>query len=80
MSRRLDESIEHLKETTAAKERIESELQIAHEIQMSMVAKDFSSVSRAQRAMLSPLWCRPRRDEGISTISSSSMTIIYVLP
>jgi len=41
MTRRLAESIEHLKETTAAKERIESELQIAHEIQMSMVPKIF---------------------------------------
>jgi sigma-B regulation protein RsbU (phosphoserine phosphatase) len=41
MARRLNESIEHLKETTAAKERIESELQIAHEIQMSMVPKIF---------------------------------------
>jgi sigma-B regulation protein RsbU (phosphoserine phosphatase) len=41
MTRRLNESIEHLKVTTAAKERIESELQIAHEIQMSMVPKIF---------------------------------------
>lgn len=41
MTRRLNESIEHLKEITAAKERIESELQIAHEIQMSMVPKIF---------------------------------------
>jgi phosphoserine phosphatase RsbU/P len=41
MTRRLNASIEHLKETTAAKERIESELQIAHEIQMSMVPKIF---------------------------------------
>src|SRR5262249_36615262 len=41
MTRRLNESIEHLKETTAAKERIESELKIAHEIQMSMVPKTF---------------------------------------
>ena len=41
MTRRLNESIEHLKETTAAKERIESELKIAHEIQMSMVPKIF---------------------------------------
>jgi sigma-B regulation protein RsbU (phosphoserine phosphatase) len=41
MTGRLNESIEHLKETTAAKERIESELQIAHEIQMSMVPKIF---------------------------------------
>jgi sigma-B regulation protein RsbU (phosphoserine phosphatase) len=41
MTRRLNESIEDLKHTTAAKERIESELQIAHEIQMSMVPKIF---------------------------------------
>jgi sigma-B regulation protein RsbU (phosphoserine phosphatase) len=41
MTRRLNESIETLKETTAAKERIESELKIAHEIQMSMVPKTF---------------------------------------
>ena len=41
MTRRLNESIENLKETTAAKERIESELKIAHEIQMSMVPKIF---------------------------------------
>jgi sigma-B regulation protein RsbU (phosphoserine phosphatase) len=41
MTRRLNESIEHLKQTTAAKERIEKELQIAHEIQMSMVPKIF---------------------------------------
>ena len=41
MTRRLDDSIEHLKETTAAKERMESELKIAHEIQMSMVPKMF---------------------------------------
>ncbi|MGH8469481.1 MAG: ATP-binding SpoIIE family protein phosphatase [Gammaproteobacteria bacterium] len=41
MTRRLNESIERLKDTTAAKERIESELQIAHEIQMSMVPKIF---------------------------------------
>lgn len=41
MTRRLNESIENLKTTTAAKERIESELKIAHEIQMSMVPKIF---------------------------------------
>ncbi|MGH7798305.1 MAG: HAMP domain-containing protein, partial [Candidatus Binatia bacterium] len=41
MTRRLNESVEHLKETTAAKERIESELQIAHKIQMSMLPKIF---------------------------------------
>jgi methyl-accepting chemotaxis protein len=36
MTRRLAESIEHLKETTAAKERIESELKIAHVVLMTM--------------------------------------------
>src|SRR5690606_21080095 len=41
MRHRLPESIAELKATTAAKERIESELQIAHEIQMSMVPKIF---------------------------------------
>jgi phosphoserine phosphatase RsbU/P len=41
MTRRLNESIKYLRETTAAKERIESELKIAHEIQMSMVPKIF---------------------------------------
>jgi phosphoserine phosphatase RsbU/P len=41
MSRRLDESIEQLKETTAARERMESELKIAREIQRSMVPQKF---------------------------------------
>jgi sigma-B regulation protein RsbU (phosphoserine phosphatase) len=41
MTRQLKESIDNLKETTAAKERIESELEIAHDIQMSMVPKIF---------------------------------------
>jgi HAMP domain-containing protein len=41
MSRKLAESMEHLKQTTAAKERIESELKIASEIQMSMLPKTF---------------------------------------
>jgi sigma-B regulation protein RsbU (phosphoserine phosphatase) len=41
MQSSLKEYIERLKETTAAKERIESELQIAHEIQMSILPKIF---------------------------------------
>ncbi len=41
MTRQLKESIKNLKETTAAKERIESELKIAHDIQMSMIPKVF---------------------------------------
>jgi phosphoserine phosphatase RsbU/P len=41
MERALQRSIENLKQTTAAKERIESELKIAHNIQMSMVPKIF---------------------------------------
>jgi len=41
MERALRQSVSELKETTAAKERIESELKIAREIQMSMVPKLF---------------------------------------
>jgi len=41
MKRRLQGYLNDLKETTAAKERIESELKIAHDIQMSMVPKTF---------------------------------------
>ena len=42
MQRSLKEHIEELKITTVAKERIESELSIAHSIQMSLVPKIFS--------------------------------------
>lgn len=41
MAARLLEYLKDLKETTAAKERIESELQIAHDIQMSFLKKLF---------------------------------------
>jgi len=41
MQKMLQEYLDHLKKTTAAKERIESELKIAHDIQMSMVPKIF---------------------------------------
>ena len=41
MERALRQSVSELKETTAAKERIESELKIARDIQMSMVPKTF---------------------------------------
>jgi methyl-accepting chemotaxis protein len=41
MERTLQQYLKSLKETTAAKERIESELKIAHDIQMSMVPKIF---------------------------------------
>jgi len=41
MERTLQRYLKDLKETTASKERIESELKIAHEIQMSMVPKTF---------------------------------------
>ena len=41
MQKMLQSYLGHLKETTAAKERIESELKIAHDIQMSMVPKTF---------------------------------------
>lgn len=41
MTSQLSESIEQLKSTTAAKERIESELRVAHEIQMGILPKIF---------------------------------------
>src|SRR3989442_8467651 len=41
MTRQLNESINNLRETTAAKERIESELKIARDIQMSILPKIF---------------------------------------
>lgn len=41
MQSKLLEYIKNLKETTAAKERIESELNIAHDIQMSLLPKTF---------------------------------------
>jgi len=41
MQKMLQEYLDHLQKTTAAKERIESELKIAHDIQMSMVPKIF---------------------------------------
>jgi sigma-B regulation protein RsbU (phosphoserine phosphatase) len=41
MERTLQRYLKDLEETTASKERIESELKIAHEIQMSMVPKTF---------------------------------------
>lgn len=41
MERTLQRYLNDLKETTASKERIESELKIAHDIQMSMVPKTF---------------------------------------
>ena len=41
MESALRQSVRELKETTAAKERIESELKIARDIQMSMVPKTF---------------------------------------
>jgi len=41
MEQALQQSIQNLKETTAANERIESELKIAHDIQMSILPKIF---------------------------------------
>jgi sigma-B regulation protein RsbU (phosphoserine phosphatase) len=41
MKQTLQRYLKDLKETTASKERIESELKIAHEIQMSMIPKTF---------------------------------------
>jgi len=51
----LKQHIAELKETTAAKERIESELNIAHDIQMSMLPINFPNLSRFEvNAILKP--------------------------
>ncbi|MGH8064790.1 MAG: HAMP domain-containing protein [Candidatus Entotheonellia bacterium] len=49
MAGQLGASIERLQETTAAKERIESEFRVAHEIQMSMGTQDLPGVSGPAR-------------------------------
>lgn len=58
MMKKLDEYIQNLKATTAAKERIESELKIAHDIQMSLLKKVFPPFPKRQDfdlyAMLEP--------------------------
>lgn len=41
MQEKLEDYIHHLEQTTIAKEKIESELRIAHDIQMSMLPKTF---------------------------------------
>jgi serine phosphatase RsbU (regulator of sigma subunit) len=46
MTSQLGESIERLKSTTVAKERIESDLRVAHEIQMGILAKIFPPFPR----------------------------------
>ena len=45
-NRQLQEAYDQLEETTTAKERIESELRIARDIQMSMVPNDFPTCER----------------------------------
>ncbi len=45
-NRQLQEAYDQLEETTTAKERIESELRIARDIQMSMVPSDFPTCNR----------------------------------
>lgn len=45
-NRQLQEAYDQLEETTTAKERIESELRIARDIQMSMVPNDFPTCDR----------------------------------
>ena len=48
-NRELQESFESLKRTTSAKERMESELNIGQEIQMSMLPRRFSCFSQSTR-------------------------------
>lgn len=44
MERRLQEYLEHIRTTIAQKERLESEMRIAHEIQMNMLPKDLAGL------------------------------------
>jgi HAMP domain-containing protein len=55
MQKMLRDYLDHLKKTTAAKERIESELKIAHEIQMSMPIARLTSSGRERTAKREPI-------------------------
>ncbi len=63
MKRSLKEYIEHLKETTAAKERIESELRIAANIQASMVPRTFPPFPERRELEIYAVM-RPAREVG----------------
>ena len=63
MQDQLVKYIANLKETTAAKERIESELRIAREIQMSMVPHVFPPFSNLEQVELSAV-LRPAKEVG----------------
>ena len=80
MERALQRSIENLKKTTAAKERIESELKIAHDIQMSMVPKIFPPFPNRPEFELYATLEPAREVEEISTIFSLSTMIIFAWP
>jgi len=67
MGGELKHYMQNLKETTAAKERTESELRIAHTIQQQMLPQTFL------RLMFLPEISLPVRSAGTSTISSASM-------
>ena len=60
MQQALKDHIRRLKETTAAKERIESELKIAHNIQMGMLTRQFPSCPELNIHAL----CQPAKEVG----------------
>ena len=79
MQKSLKEYIRKLTETTAAKERMESELSIAREIQMSIIPKIFPPSPTMRNSICTPSSNRPVRWAGISMISSRSTPPISVL-
>ncbi|NCC52273.1 MAG: HAMP domain-containing protein [Spartobacteria bacterium] len=63
MERRLAEYVREIRETTAARERMQSELRIAHDIQMSMLPPRMSEEEQDPRLRLSA-FLKPAKDVG----------------
>jgi methyl-accepting chemotaxis protein len=69
MQKMLRDYLDHLKKTTAAKERIESELKIAHEIQMSMPMRGSQALAANAPRSASRLLDRRREGRKVGRIS-----------
>ena len=70
MQQSLKQYMEDLKESTTAKASIERELDIAHNIQMSMLPKTFPASPIAKTLISMLRWCQPRLWAVTSTTSS----------
>ena len=79
MQKSLKEYIRKLTETTAAKERMESELSIAREIQMSILPKIFPPSPTIRNSICTPSSSRPVRWAEIFMIFFRSTPLIFVL-